>query len=340
MSAVSGTATSRLSRGCGIKTRVSKAQLASVVLGREDLRQLGDRRHAQAAGPEWLDDLRDALNELGGGLAVVRGPLREAELAVQKMEEARVAEVDPQPLPVFPERSDRASAERRARSLGLEPWTDGATLLGWRARHPAGARGRLVVLHGNAGSALDRTYFVDAFASAAPGLPLDVYLLEYPGYGPRPGTPTEATLVAAAREAIAAARRDGPGPVFLAGESLGSGVAAVAAAEAPSEVDGLLLVTPLASVAAVAARHYRFVPAFLLRDTYRADRALPRYGGRTAFLVAGQDQVVFADLGRALFDAYPGQKRLWLDEPATHNGVDWHAGLTRWREMVEFLVGR
>jgi len=240
----------------------------------------------------------------------------------------------------FPDRTDRASAERRARALGLEPWTERGALLGWRARHPAGARGRLVVLHGNAGSALDRAHYVATFASAAPGLPLDVYLVEYPGYGPREGAPGQAALVAAARQAIAAARRDGPGPILLAGESLGSGVAALAAAEAPAEVDGLLLVTPLASVPAVARRHYPPLPGFVYRDAYRADRALPRYARNAAFLVAGRDEVVFADLGRALFEAYPGPKRLWVEEGATHNGLDWRPGLSRWREMVEFLTRR
>jgi uncharacterized protein len=240
----------------------------------------------------------------------------------------------------FPERTDRATAERRARSLGLEPWTDGGTLIGWRARHPAGARGRLVVLHGNAGDALDRAHYVGAFAFASPALPLDVYLLEYPGYGPREGAPSQAALVAAARAAVVAARRDGPGPVLVAGESLGSGVAALTAAEEPASVDGLLLVTPLASVPAVARRHYGPLPALVHRDAYRADLELPRYGGRAAFLVAGRDEVVFADLGRALFDAYPGPKRLWVDERATHNGLDWRPGLARWREMIEFLAPR
>ncbi|HET8541798.1 MAG TPA: alpha/beta fold hydrolase [Anaeromyxobacter sp.] len=239
----------------------------------------------------------------------------------------------------FPERADRAASERRARALGLEPWSDGASFLGWRARRP-GALGRLVVLHGNAGSALDRAHWVDALAAAAPDRPLDVYLVEYPGYGPRPGSPSQAALVRAAREAIAAARRDGPGPVVLAGESLGSGVAALAAAEAPAEVDALLLVTPLASVPAVARRHYGPLPAFLHRDPYRADLALPRYGGAAAFLVAGRDEVVFPDLGRALFEAYPGRKRLWVEEGASHNGLDWRPGLARWREIVEFLLPR
>ena len=105
----------------------------------------------------------------------------------------------------FPERSDRGEAEQRARRLGLEPWTDGVELVGWRARRPPGAaRGRLVVLHGNAGSALDRRYFVEAFGSAA-GAALDVYLVEYPGYGPRDGAPS------------AGLRHEGPLPGCRAG---------------------------------------------------------------------------------------------------------------------------
>ncbi len=237
----------------------------------------------------------------------------------------------------FPDRTGRAESERRARSLGLEAWIEGGELLGWRASTP-GARGRLVVFHGNAGSALDRTYFVRALARASPAIPLDVYLAEYPGYGPRPGRPTQSTLVAAARQAIAAARRDGSGPLLVAGESLGSAVAALAAAEAPGEVDGVLLVTPLASVPAVARRHYPMVPAFALRDTWRADQALPAYRGPAAFLVAGRDEIVFADLGVALHDAYPGRKAMWVDEGATHNGLDWRPGLARWRELIEFLA--
>jgi pimeloyl-ACP methyl ester carboxylesterase len=238
----------------------------------------------------------------------------------------------------FPDRLDREAAEARARRLGLEPWLDGGELLGWRARHPSGAaRARLLVLHGNAGSALDRTYFAAAFQSAAPAWPLDVHLVEYPGYGPRDGAPSEAGLVAAARQAIAAARREGDGPLFLAGESLGGAVAVLAAAAAPAQVDGLLLVTPLSSVPAVARRHYFALPEIFYRDAYRADRALPLYGGPVAFLVAGRDEVVFPDLCRALYDRAPGAKRLWEDPPAGHNTLRWDPALPRWREIVEFL---
>ncbi len=239
----------------------------------------------------------------------------------------------------FPSREARADAERRGRSLGLEPWEDGGIFLGWRAPAP-GARARLVVFHGNAGSALDRGHVAAAFRRALPDVPVEVLLAEYPGYGARPGTASEPALRAAAREAIAAARRDAPGPVLVLGESLGSAVAAIAAADDPGAVDGLLLVTPLASVPAVARRHYPFVPAFLLRDRWEADRALPRYGGRVGFLVAGADEVTFAELGRALHDAYPGPKRMWVEEGASHNGLSWNPRSPIFREMLAFALGR
>ncbi|HEY6099834.1 MAG TPA: alpha/beta hydrolase, partial [Anaeromyxobacter sp.] len=155
---------------------------------------------------------------------------------------------------------------------------------------------------------------------------------------PRDGAPSQERLVAAARHAIAAARRDGEGPLLLAGESLGGAVAALAAAEEPARVDGLLLVTPLASVPAVARRHYFALPDAFYRDAYRADLALPRYGGPVAFLLAGRDEVVFPDLCRALHDRYPAAKRIWEDPQAGHNGLRWDPALPRWREIVEFLA--
>jgi len=239
----------------------------------------------------------------------------------------------------FPDRQEMEGAERQASRMGLAAWTSGARFLGWRAPHPSGrARGRLVVLHGNAGSALDRVHFRDAFQ--APGLdPVDVYLAEYPGYGPRTGEPSERALVDAALEAARAARRDGPGPVILVGESLGSGVAALAAAEDPAAVDALFLVAPLASVAAVARRHYGFAPAWLLRDRYATDLALPRYPGPVGFLVAGRDEVVFPDLGLSLFETRTGPKRLWVDPLAGHNTLNFDPSQPRWGEVLAYLLG-
>jgi hypothetical protein len=236
----------------------------------------------------------------------------------------------------FPMRTDLASDTRIARGRGLEPWLDGSgAIIGWRAPHPDGApAARAIVLHGNAGSALDRTYLRDVLQG--PGLPpVEVLLLEYPGYGPRAGSPTQESIVDATVQAIDLLGPDLP--VFLVGESLGSAAAALAAADRP-KVAGLLLVTPVASVTALARRHYPFVPSVLLRDTFRADLALPRYGGPVAFLLAGRDEVAFPDLARALFEAYPGPKRLWEEKAASHNTLRFRPGDPLWTEVWRFLM--
>ena len=188
----------------------------------------------------------------------------------------------------FPTRTDHDVALRIARARGLEPWTDrSGAFLGWRAPHPGGAPvARAIVLHGNAGTALDRTYLRDVLQG--PGLPpIEVLLLEYPGYGPRGGSPSEASIVQATIDAIDALGTDVP--ILLVGESLGSAAAALAAAARP-RVAGLLLVTPVASVTSLASRHYPIVPSFLVRDglpgrpcappVRRPGRVPPRRPGR------------------------------------------------------------
>ncbi len=235
----------------------------------------------------------------------------------------------------FPVQEDLAPATLAAQRAGFEPWSPKGRFLGWRARHPnQPARAIVLVLHGNAGSALGRAHYRDVFQQAGA---VDVVLLEYPGYGPRAGEPSQESLVAACREAVALLRQDGL-PVAVAGESLGSAVASLAAAEQPADVAGLFLVTPLASVTAVAKRHYPFVPSALVADTYRADLALPRYPGPVAFLVAGRDEVVFPDLGLALFEARTGPKRLWLEQRSGHNDLLYDPRDPKWREVLRFLL--
>jgi pimeloyl-ACP methyl ester carboxylesterase len=238
----------------------------------------------------------------------------------------------------FPSTYPLDRVQAHAAALGLDPWAPGGAFLGWRRETP-GARGTVLVFHGNAGAALDRLPIVEALVQAVPERPLDVVLVEYPGYGPRPGSPSEPSIREAAREALREARRAGRGPVFVAGESLGTAAAAALAAEAPGEVAGLLLVTPLASVPAVARRHYPWLPAAFARDPWRTDLALPRYPGPVAFVVAERDEVTFADLGKALFDAYPGRKRLWVEAGAGHNTLDWRTLNPVWAQAMEFVTG-
>jgi pimeloyl-ACP methyl ester carboxylesterase len=234
----------------------------------------------------------------------------------------------------FPSRvSDEAERALAAR-LGLVPLVgaDG-TRLGWTAPLPGPPVARLLVLHGNAGAALDRVYYLPALASRG----VEVTLLEYPGYGARPGAPTEESLEAAALEAVDALAAAGPQPVWLLGESLGSGVASRAARLRPGRVAGLLLVTPFARLVEVAKLHYPLLPGLLLRDRWAPVDDLAGFPGPVAVLIAGRDEVVTAAQGRRLFAALAGPKRSWEQASAGHNTLDLDPRWRGWDEMVAFL---
>jgi pimeloyl-ACP methyl ester carboxylesterase len=230
----------------------------------------------------------------------------------------------------FPARFGEVEAEKRATALGLRAWRDpDGRLLGWRPLRSE-ARTRVLVFHGNAGSALDRVYYLEAMG----GTECEIVLFEYPGYGARPGRPSQRTLVEAAVAALTLLRSERRGPVWLLGESLGSGVAAQVAGRDPHAPAGLILVTPIARMTEVAAWHYPYLPVrALLRDRWDSVAALREFRGPTAILVAGRDEVVGAEQGRRLARAMPTPPRLWEQPDADHNGVDVSPGALPWPEI-------
>jgi hypothetical protein len=242
----------------------------------------------------------------------------------------------------FPTRLTETSALAQAKGLNLEPWRDASgVLLGWKSPHPLGkAQGRLLVLHGNAGMALDRGYLARIFQQSSLPQRWDVFLLEYPGYGTRLGRPSEADFVNASVQALDQLKTEDASPVYLLGESIGSGSACLALAKRPDFVQGLFLITPLNHMKAVARFHYPWFPSFLLRDRFQADHALKAYRGPLAVLLAERDEVIPAPLGRTLFDGYAGPKRLWLDEGATHNTLDFDPRRPMWQDIAMFLEAR
>ena len=124
-------------------------------------------------------------------------------------------------LMYFPDHSPEQESLLRASRLGLGPWRDGAgRLLGWRRPLASPLRPRVLLLHGNAGDALGRVDYMVMLETAG----FEGVLLEYPGYGCRVGEPSQPALVGDARAALFLLYKEGA-PVFLLGESLGSGVA-------------------------------------------------------------------------------------------------------------------
>lgn len=238
----------------------------------------------------------------------------------------------------FPTIAGEQALLQEAARLELQPWRDeGGELIGWHTQNAGSGLRRLVVFHGNAGLALNRNYYVHGFRSLEQHW--EVYLFEYPGYGARPGTPSEEAIKAAAERAMRLLLAQDSRPLYLLGESLGSGVASYLAAAFPDEVAGLLLVTPFSSLVDVAAHHYWFLPVgMLLDERYDSMASLSRYSGPVAFLLAGDDEVVPKELGRRLHDHYQGPR--WLREipGAGHNTLPMYPGEAWWREVADFLL--
>ena len=234
----------------------------------------------------------------------------------------------------FPDRGALSTVADEARREGMVPWPAAGAYRGLLAEPKGAARGTLVLFHGNAGHAGHRGRYVDSLSR----LGVRVILAEYPGYGPREGELGEASLVPDARETVALVRRQFPGPLILAGESLGAGVAAAAAKD--FDVEALLLITPWDSLKNVAGHHYPWLPVgWMLRDRYDSAGNLAAYRGRVAVVVAEQDSIVPAKFGRALFANLPEPKRLWTIPDAEHN--DWrdHVDAAWWESVLGFLYG-
>ena len=243
-----------------------------------------------------------------------------------------VAAVYQRRLIYFPTKFSPQLALGVAKQNGFAPWLDGSReIVGWKLAADRLSLGSVLVTHGNAGCALDRDYLAKRIHA---GLPLDVYLLEYPGYGARDGTPSMGSILAAAETAFDSLPKDKP--IFLVSESLGAGVVAHLAKTRPDRVKGLALFVPYDDLACVGQAAMPFLPVkLMMRDRFQPARWLESYRGPVQVVLAGADEVIPTKFGQRLFDSYQGPKRLQIIPRARHNEVteqspEW------WQEVFAF----
>lgn len=225
--------------------------------------------------------------------------------------------------------------ESAAREHGFAPWKNpGGQIIGWKIPASGTATGSVLIVHGNAGCALGRDYIAQPIHEAAG---VEVFVLEYPGYGARAGAPSKSSLLAAAEEAFQLLP---PGvPKYVVSESIGAGVACDLARNHPSEIAGLALFVPYCNLASVAQRQMPFLPAYLLLlDRFDPAECLRHYHGPVRFVVAGADEILGPETGKKLFAGYTGPKNLQMIPGAHHNEVAeqsaewWRAVFMFWRE--------
>ncbi len=236
----------------------------------------------------------------------------------------------------LPEEITIEQVSQRAHAFGLKLWPrEAAEYCGLISADPAfTGRGTVMVFHGNAGSALDRTYYVNALVR----LGYRVILMEYPGYGGRSGKLGEGSFVTDARLSVERLAKEFGRPLYLWGESLGCGVATGVTIGAESHVDGVILLTPWDTLANTAQAHYWYLPArWLTKDRYDNVENLKHFSGPVAVVMAERDEVIPKRLTMRLYDSLPGNKQLWVFRGAGHNSWPMAPELGWWADVMRFV---
>ncbi|MGH7978790.1 MAG: alpha/beta hydrolase [Limisphaerales bacterium] len=226
-----------------------------------------------------------------------------------------------------------ARVDRIAQSVNLERWTNSAgQAIGFERQSPAHpAIGNILITYGNRSTATGCAGYADDIQKVSA---MDVYILEYPGYEDRPGIPTQKTIFAAAANAFQMIPTNRP--VYVLGESLGSGVACYLAATFTNRIAGLLLLCPFTSVSDVGEHRYPFLPVrLLLVDKYPSEKYLRGYHGKVGVTVDGRDVVVPEKFGLRLYDGYHGPKKLWEFPGGGHIQID-GPQTSFWRQVIAF----
>jgi uncharacterized protein len=238
----------------------------------------------------------------------------------------------------FPEKHSIQHQLELAEQLNLRLWPSKDNYLGLISKSAKSSyKGTIIVFHGNAGSAINRIYYLQSLEK----LGYRVILAEYPGYGARKGSPSEKTLISNGVETLKQALNNFGGPIFLWGESLGSGVVGGIVQTRQILVDGIVLITPFDSLTNLAQYHYWFFLAkWLIHDKFNNIKNLQNYPGHIAIVLAEEDEVIPNKSSLNLFKSLHHRKQLWAFKNAGHNTMPVAQGLPWWQEVMQFIAGQ
>jgi pimeloyl-ACP methyl ester carboxylesterase len=228
-----------------------------------------------------------------------------------------------------------------AKGVGLVPWdrtTPGATAPQGYVRPDfaaSTARGTLVLFHGNGEFAWMRPEEVDALTRRG----FRVFLYEYPGFGGRPGKPSEKVIVPDAQAVVRALAQAGYGPIYVWGQSLGAGVAAAVCADTSLPVQGLVLLTPWDNIANVGLSYYPYIPVRLLMiDKYDSIANLQSFAHPICVIRSENDEIIPPPLSLNLYAQIPESKKLIVFNGYGHNDWPDSPELSWWDDALDFIA--
>jgi hypothetical protein len=205
--------------------------------------------------------------------------------------------------------------------------SDGLRLHGWYctphrkvggALTPVPAEMVLLLFHGNAGNISYRYDMIRGMME----LPVQVFIIDYRGYGRSEGKPTERGLYLDARAAwdyIVNERRVPPEHIIIFGKSLGGAPAVDLASQV--EPAGLIVQSSFTSAADMAAAVLPFFPRVFLHTKMDSINKIAGVSCPKLFIHSRADEVIPYELGRRLYESAPEPKQFYEVRGAPHNST-------------------
>ena len=217
------------------------------------------------------------------------------------------------------------------RDVAIET-SDKLTIRAWVFEPPT-PKGTVLLFHGNAANRANRLFWMQRIKQMG----YCAFVPDYRGYGGSAGSPTEQGLYRDGEASVAYARASLPKPLYLAGTSVGSGVAIEMALR--HQTPGLILTAPMISAVRAGQDAFPFLPVgLLLKDRFENASKIARIEAPMLFLHGASDRIMPIKHSERLHELATTPRRLVRLPGVGHNNV-WDAP-GYWPAVEEFLRGK
>ena len=191
---------------------------------------------------------------------------------------------------------------------------DNVVLNGWLISGES-QKPMVIFLHGNAGNISSRLEKIQIFHE----LGLNIFIIDYRGYGKSYGQPSEQGIYADAKAAydhLKYVKKFVHNKVIVYGESLGGAVATDLAVA--RSVDGLIIDSSFTNAQDMAQVIYPLMPGFLVNVGLDSINKIQRLNMPKLMIHSVEDDIVPFRLGKKLFDA-ASEPKIFLEIQGSHN---------------------
>lgn len=197
------------------------------------------------------------------------------------------------------------------------------------------AKYTILFCHGNAGNIADRLDKI----SLLYGLGVNIFIIDYRGFGRSQGRPSESGLYLDAEAAynyLVNIKKILAQQIILYGESLGT--VAVINLAAKLKVKAIILEGAFSSGKDMARKIYPFLPTFLFSNKFDSQFAIREIGAPKLFIHSRDDEIVPFNLARKLYDVSREPKQ-FIEIQGDHNNAFLDSKETYISSIAAFIRG-